>query len=311
MSRHSRRKNDHNKVKEAWTLKSSLDISKENNEPLILNTLAWYSELDTDTQKLLEDYIKYIDSKGKHIDSKLVEQWISNHMKVKKTREYNFYFKWLRSIPYPDDIRFTQADRDRLLDIEKDITKSERTINKGKTDWEIEKAIQEKQILENEMEEIKKRGALNREMEALKTESKDSDYIDFFFADWRVQKFVLVDQEPDIDLKTSPMYVMHRDAASSWKEILSWWYLQRRKSSKIIAIFGKSSDYGYNKQYNPTIIKILEKLFPWYEIRFWYPEYEAEAVDKNWKHFFLWPFIKYINCYNYIEIFYKIFIKFL
>jgi hypothetical protein len=33
------------------------------------------------------------------------------------------------------------------------------------------------------MKEIKKRGILNREMEALKTESKDSHYIDFFFED--------------------------------------------------------------------------------------------------------------------------------
>jgi hypothetical protein len=128
-------------------------------------------------------------------------------------------------------------------------------------------------------------------MEALKTESKDSHYIDFFFEDWRIQKYVLVDKEPDIALKTSPKYVMHRDAASPWEEILSWWYLQIRKSSKIIAIFGKSSQYVYNKQYNPKIIKILEKLFPWYEIRFWYPEYEAEAVDKDWKHFFYDPFI--------------------
>jgi hypothetical protein len=49
--------------------------------------------LDIETQKLLADYMQFLDSKGKHIDSKLVEQWISNHMKVKKTREYNFYFK--------------------------------------------------------------------------------------------------------------------------------------------------------------------------------------------------------------------------
>ena len=94
---------------------------------------------------------------------------------------------------------------------------------------------------------------------------------------WYPQKYVLraevIDSENiNFYLATDYEAENHRDI-SWWRwNIVWWWCIMRKEGSKEIFIFDKSIEFWPVKEkLFPVVTDILEKEFPWYQIKFWDP----------------------------------------